>query len=563
MAEQKVTHKITAEYQGLLEGSRKVQAELKQMERANAAVAKSAKAAAKEVIEAEKAKERAASGFVRMREQAQDRMWERERAVARQSQRVAEENMLKTQKQGGAFGMLTGKVNEFKSALIGMVAGYATFDGLIRLAEAYYGKLERIAGKQAEMGKGLRELAMKIPGGPEDISKGLKESAEQARRLGIKPEEMASTRAWAKDVAPGRGPLAGLDSYALAEQQTKLEKLGYDRESTRTALQNFRRQGVGTQRAGQLIVGATQAGALSQGDLPKISSALEQFGSQEEGLAVASALKRTGKVSDRELASMTSGLGEVFKTSKIGKSLRAKYTAAGIDYDATPIEGKIQDLADIYGTDERKLQRRGLSADQAHAIALLGPQAIQRERAAIGGVPRDIISRQLETLKKTPELEPMYGAETQAAKASHAAMYGPLSARARAADRARADAGAFFMESKSPVAPWLYNEDTGQANAAGMAVYATGRGAARAGYETMQTPETQGLYPFRLARDIYQESVGNTPLGPSSESGKAEQAATEKNTVATEKLTSAIDALTRTTGGDVAAPSRRDRNAGL
>lgn len=627
MADRKVTHQITAEYQGAVDGYRQVKSELAATERANKQAAATAKAASKEVAEAERARSnylrelerqstgavkkfiqerknaainaekekvatlkrldtestnaakkfitdrrdaqrRAADEFTRMHESAQNRVWQQERAAMWRSQRMMEDAATKAQGGGDKFSMLAGKVDEFKGSILGLVAGYATFEGLIALASKYYGKLEAIAGKQAQMGAGLRELAVKSGDTPKATSADLKRASEQGKRLGVKPEDMASTRAWARDVTGEKGGF-DLKSAILSEEQVKLEKLGFEKSSTQDAMGALVRQGKGPREAARSLYASTEAGALSQSSLPKITTSLERYKNLDEGLAVASAFKRTGKMSDKEVASATSSVGEALETSDGAKRLKKEYAKQGIDYDTASMSGKIEDIRALYGDDEKKLVKRGFSEDQAKNIKILMDTkgGVAREQAAMAGVSSTAIDEKLGVLKATPELQPMFGKEEQEAKAGYAAMYGPQAGKARSVDKASADAGSYYMDSNAPGAAWMYDEDTGQANWAGHGLYSAARGSARAFEGVVSGQDNPMMLPFNAAKYSYQESVGQSPVKPMGGDGaSAGQGDPElrENTAATRELTEAIKGVKVGGGGGEAVGAGVgpvDRNA--
>lgn len=437
----------------------------------------------------------------------------------------------KHQEQKGVMGELRKVVGDFKSELVGLATAALSYEGLKLAAEKYLSMLEKIDEKQVVMGKGLRELAMKTPGGPGDVSSALRASTAQAARLGITPDDMARIKAWAKDVAGADD----IKAVQLAKHQVELEKLGYERESTQGALAAMVRQGKSPREAARIMFAATQKGTLTTKDMARLATSVEQFRSIDEGLAVASALKRTGQVSAKQLPSMTAGLSEAFDTSKIAKSLRSRFKSAGLNYEAASIEERLAALEQFYGHDERKLMARGLSADQARAIAMLQerPGAIAAERAAMAAVSATSAADKLAALEKTPELAPMYMAEKQAARAGKAALYGPSADAARRFAEERAAVGSFFMESKKPLAPWMYDQETGMAGP----------------WVTKSVTGLRWALGFRDREEIASDTITNADA-------KELISALKENTEATRNNT-------KSAGGGTATPQRIDRNAGL
>lgn len=450
----------------------------------------------------------------------------------------------KHKEQGSIIGDLSGKVKEFGASVMGLAAGYATFEGLKSLADSYFASLERGAEKQKEVGAGLRQLAQDTPGGAKAMQARLEESAGRAKAAGISPDQMAQIDDWAGDVAGRFGDAVVKD---LASREVTIEKIGFDPEATKDAMAALVKQGVTPEDASRMVVGAFMNTDLKPSTMAKIPTAIEKFASPQEGLAVAAGMADMGIYTSKELPGKVAEVGNAFaKGGKIEKYLRRQYENAGQDYDAASTEEKLANLQALGFGSEKKLKSKfKLSDSEAETMKAVMDRAgtISFARRQIADTPAGFAEAQLGEMKKTPAMESYYGGQEGKAAADYAATFGSQSEANRASEKRRLELGKSMLESKDPVERFVARgavDDQG-----------------RAGWLTTQF---SGLMDWM--------SKGAAVGGPGGNPGIAAQmqeqhiAALKENSERLKENTDATNGNTGATGTDTSPSISQRRNAG-
>jgi hypothetical protein len=420
----------------------------------------------------------------------------------------------------------------------------------IATVTAALGKMhEASAAARAEMkaaGDGMRQLAMGESGNRMQTQEVLRRAAATGKGFGFKAGESGAIFDWASDISHGDPAKA----QKAAIEAMRLEAIGVDREDIQATMPLLLRQKYTPERASALIAGGMDELHVSARIASKIAARGGEFGSAADALAAAKVLQAQGGLTERELGGAVDATAGVFSGSKLSAALAKKYTAAGIDPATVSMRDKLADIGNTFGTDPAKLRKKfDLSEDASKGLSILLANQGQfaSEQSRVAAIPTDFAATRLATMRATPALHEFYAGRDREADRDYAQNFGKFAKeRRREGDVARSAAARY--ETNKYTRDWLTNAQ-GETNMLG--------GFAQKIETNPLLGAGAGFMGVQAARDL------SGVAGPTNRELMTDKQI-EKLHRALERNSNVTEANTRSTGGDVAAPSSRpDRNAGL